>query len=174
MKKKVHAQISMEKRHQSMAFFFRQLFAQAITHWTIILLFFSFVRSFLSLSLSFSSVCRAFDERKRKFWMLNALTRKGLCERRRRKKRTNEPASFCLYSSYSRRTNAARSFFSSSFVSFLANTIVRFHSCSLIGNGSYECIYRERGRKHSLFLSLDSTRRSINRMRERERVDKWY
>jgi hypothetical protein len=60
----------------------------------------------LSLSLSLFLVRHIFNERKHKFWMLDATTRSVW-----KKKETNEPPSFCLYSSYSRRTNIYIFFF---------------------------------------------------------------
>ncbi len=68
---------------------FRQLFAQAMTRWTIFLLFSSFV-SFdyiLPLPLSFSLVRHIFDERRRKLFECST-RRREVCERR--KKRTHE------------------------------------------------------------------------------------
>ncbi len=78
---------------------FRQLFAQAMARWTIFLFFLFFHLCSLSFSLHIWWA---------KAQILNIRRDDAKCVKEERKertnKRTNEPASFCLYSSYSRRT----------------------------------------------------------------------
>jgi len=84
------------ERHQSMALRFSTPVCtsnDSLNNLSLVLFF----RFFLSF------VRHIFDERSRKFWMFDATTR-SVWKKKETSERTNEPASFCLYSSYSRRT----------------------------------------------------------------------
>lgn len=83
------------ERDQRVTLRFRQLFAQVMTRWTIFLLFSSFVsfNHILSLSLFLSLSRLIFDERRRKFWMLDATTR-SVWKKKETNKRTNDQHRF--------------------------------------------------------------------------------
>jgi hypothetical protein len=82
--KTIHARKSMGRDIKVWRYAFRQLFAQAMTRWTILLLFSSFISLLYVLSFSFAMYLMSESA---KFWMLDRTTRSAW-----KKKETNERA----------------------------------------------------------------------------------